>query len=452
MVKIKGDVFREYDLRGLAGVELNEDVYILLGKAFGTYLRRHATTSAVVGFDNRPSSESYSRAFIEGMLFAGIDVTNLGCVVSPLMYFARNHLGINGGAIITASHNPKEFNGLKMAVGGGCIYGAEIQEVRKIAELGEFVQGKGKEKKLDVLSAYIKMMGEKIKLKRKLKVVLDCGNGTASLCTPAVLKMLGCELIELYCTSDGTFPNHHPDPTQESAMQVLISKVRETKADVGIGIDGDGDRIGVVDDKGNIVWGDMLMVLFARELLGKKKGARILMEIKCSQSLWDEILKNGGRPIMSPTGHSIIEAKMHEENAMLAGEMSGHIYFSDEYYGFDDATYAAARLLSLLSNSNMKISEMLATAPKYYSTPEIRLDCDEKKKGFVVGSMVKKFSKLYPKSITIDGIRVVFEDGWALVRKSNTQPKLILRFEAQSRASLDRIRGIVEPEVKKLLS
>jgi len=200
------------------------------------------------------------------------------------------------------------------------------------------------------------------------------------------------------------------------------------------------------------VWGDMLMVLFARELLGKKKGARILMEIKCSQSLWDEILKNGGRPIMSPTGHSIIEAKMHEENAMLAGEMSGHIYFSDEYYGFDDATYAAARLLRLLSNSNMKISEMLATAPKYYSTPEIRLDCDEKKKGFVVGSMVKKFSKLYPKSITIDGIRVVFEDGWALVRKSNTQPKLILRFEAQSRASLDRIRGIVEPEVKKLLS
>jgi len=235
-------------------------------------------------------------------------------------------------------------------------------------------------------------------------------------------------------------------------MQDLIAKVKETNADVGIGIDGDGDRIGIADDKGNLVWGDMLMVLFAREVLARKKGAKVLMEIKCSQALWEEILKNGGKPVMSPTGHSIIEDKMHREKAVLAGEMSGHIYFADEYYGFDDATYAAARLLRLLSNSEKTISEMLASAPKYHTTPEIRADCPEERKDFVVNAMKKKYKKLYPKSITIDGIRILFNDGWALIRKSNTQPKLILRFEARTKEGLERMRGIIEPEVQKLVA
>jgi phosphomannomutase/phosphoglucomutase len=452
-IKMPPQIFREYDLRGLVGKEFNEQIYNSLGKAFGTYLQEHKTKDAVVGYDNRPSSEGYSKEFIDGLRSTGVDVVNIGCVVSPLMYFARKHLKINGGAMITASHNPKEFNGLKMAEGNGCIYGKEIQEIRKIAEKGEFFVGgkKGAEKKLDMLPAYIDLLKNKIKLKKKLEVVLDCGNGTASLSTPKVLKGLGVELTELYCDSDGTFPNHHPDPTQVSAMQDLIAKVKETNADVGIGIDGDGDRIGVVDDKGNILWGDMLMVLFARELLSKKKGAKVFMEIKCSQALWDEILIHGGRPIMSPTGHSIIENKMHAENADLAGEMSGHIYFADEYYGFDDATYAAARLLRLLSNSGEKISEMLTTVPKYYSTPEIRVDCPDEKKDFVVSAIVRKFKKLYPNSITIDGIRVVFDDGWGLVRKSNTQPKLILRFEAKTEKGLERIRNLIEPEVQKLI-
>ena len=453
-LKIPKEIFREYDIRGLVDKELNEGLYNALGKAYGTYLQKHKTKKAVVGYDNRPSSESYANAFIDGLLSAGIDVVNIGCVVSPLMYFARKELRINGGAVITASHNPKEFNGLKLAEGDGCIYGKEIQAIREIAEKGNFYVGqkKGTEKNFDVLPSYIKLLKEKIKLKRKLKVVLDCGNGTASLSTPAVLKSLGCELTELYCASDGTFPNHHPDPTQESAMRDLIEKVKETNSDLGIGIDGDGDRIGVVDDKGNLAWGDMLMVLFAREVLASRKGAKVLMEIKCSQSLWEEILKNGGKPIMSPTGHSIIEAKMHKEKAVLAGEMSGHIYFADEYYGFDDATYAAARLLGLLSGSDKKISEMLRSAPKYYTTPEIRVDCAEEKKDFVVESIKKKYKKLHPKSITIDGIRIVFEDGWALVRKSNTQPKLILRFEAKTQAKLEKIKNLIEPEVQRLVA
>ena len=451
--EIPAQIFREYDIRGFVDVELSNELYNTLGKAFGTYLQKRRTKKAVVGFDNRPSSESYADEFIKGLLSAGIDVVNIGCVVSPLMYFARKTLGINGGAMITASHNPKEFNGLKLAEGVGCIYGKEIQAIRKIAEKGKFhkSENKGKEKKFDALPSYIETLAKKISLKKKLKVVLDCGNGTGSLSAPKVMKRLGCELIELYCSSDGTFPNHNPDPTQEGAMQDLIAKVKETNADIGIGIDGDGDRLGVVDEKGALVWGDKLMILFARELLARKKGAKVLMEIKCSQALWEEILINGGKPIMSPTGHSIIESKMHLEKALLAGEMSGHIYFADDYYGFDDAIYAAARLLRILSESDKKISEMLSTSPKYFTTPEIRVDCEEAKKDFVVSEISRKFKKLYPKSITIDGIRVVFDQGWGLVRKSNTQPKLILRFEAKSEVELQRIRDLIEPEVHRLI-
>lgn len=450
-MSVKASIFREYDIRGLVGEDISEEVYELLGKAYGTYLRGFNSNKAVVGYDNRVSSPPYATAFINGLNSTGVSVVNIGLVVSPLMYFARKHLNINGGAVVTASHNPPEFNGLKLTQGIGCIFGEEIQQIRGILESGKFVVGEGSEEKLDIIPEYIKLVKNKISLKKKLRVVLDCGNGTGSIITPRVLKELGVELIELYCESDGTFPNHHPDPTQIDAMKDLVEKVKETKADLGVAIDGDGDRLGAVDEKGNLVWGDQLMILFSREVLSKHKGAKVLFEVKCSQSLWEEIEKNNGKPVMTATGHSIIENRLHEEKALLAGEMSGHIYFADEYFGFDDATYAAARLLRILSNSSESISQLLATAPKYYSTPEIRVDCPEDKKVRVVEKISNKFKKLYPESVTIDGIRIIFENGWALVRKSNTQAKIILRFEAKTKEELEKIESTIRPEVEKAI-
>lgn len=446
---ISAAIFREYDIRGIVGKELSEDAFELLGKAYGTYLLGFGSKKAIVGHDNRQSSASYKNAFIKGLLSTGCAAVDVGMIVTPMLYFARKKWETDGGAMITASHNPPEYNGLKLTQGNGCIFGKELQKIRKIAESKKFAAGKGKSVKKGISNEYAQMIAKKICLKKKLKAVVDCGNGTASPFAAKIFQSLGCQVIELFCESDPSFPNHFPDPTIPEFLAELSKKVVQEKADLGIALDGDSDRIGVVDDTGNILFGDTLLILFSREILSKNRGAKVIVEVKCSQSLIDEVQKLGGKTVLSATGHSIIENRMHKEHALLAGEMSGHIYFGDEYYSFDDAIYAGARLMRLLSQSGKKLSQLLSDVPKYFNTPEIRVDCAEEEKERIVSQTKKFFAKKYPKSVTVDGIRVVFPDGWALVRKSNTQPKLILRFESKTPQGLERIKTEVLQKLRE---
>jgi phosphomannomutase / phosphoglucomutase len=448
-MQLNPEMFREYDIRGLVEKELDREKMVLLGKAFGTMVRRKQRKSVAVGCDNRASSEEFKQGFIEGLKDSGCEVTDIGLSTSPLLYYAVVKGNFDAGANITASHNPKEFNGLKLTwENAKPFFGEEIMQLHSLAEKGDFEKGIGKACEKSFLQDYKKMLLEKISLSKKLKVVVDCGNGTAGIVASEILKKWGCEVIELYCELDSNFPNHLPDPVKEKYMKDLIARVREEKADLGIGIDGDGDRIGIVDEQGKMIFGDKLMVLFAREVLEKNPGSKILFEVKCSQALYDEIVRLGGKPIIWKTGHSLIKSKMREENALLAGEMSGHIFFRDEFFGFDDAMYAAGRLLRILSGREKKIGELLEGLPEYYSTPEIRVECRDSEKAGVVEKAKEHFLKKHPDSITVDGIRIIFEDGWALVRQSNTQPKIILRFEAKSKQGLEQIKKEV---VEKLL-
>jgi phosphomannomutase/phosphoglucomutase len=439
-MELNPNIFRQYDIRGLVNKDLSGEFAELLGKAVGTYLVKKGSKKAVVGYDNRPSSLSYAKNLIKGLVSTGLDVSNIGLVPTPVYYFSVIHLDQHGGVMITGSHNPPEFNGFKISRGNHSIFGEEIQEIRKLMESKDFIKGEGSVKKAGILETYRKMIKNKISLKKKLKVVLDCGNGVGSVIAPQILKDLGVDLIELYCVSDGTFPNHHPDPTLPSTLTDLIAKVKSTKADLGIALDGDADRLGVVNEKGNILWGDQLMILYSRELLARKPNSKILVEVKCSQSLIDDIKNHKGIPILSPTGHSIIEAKMVEEHALIAGEMSGHMFFRDEFFGFDDAIYASARLLRLLSSTHETLSELLADAPKYFSSPEIRVECSDEKKFEVVKKVGDYFRKSH-KVISVDGARVLFENGWGLIRASNTQPILVLRFEAKTKDELEEIKS-----------
>jgi phosphomannomutase/phosphoglucomutase len=366
-------------------------------------------------------------------------------VITPVFYFARVHLQVDGGIMVTASHNPGQFNGFKLAHGFGTLHGGEIQEVRELA--GTVPQrggARGEMERLDLLPAYRAMLREKIQLgPRRLRVVVDCGNGTASLIAPDALEELGCEVIPLYCESDPRFPHHHPDPVDPRNLQDLIALVRREGADVGVGLDGDGDRLGVVDDRGEILWGDLLMILFWREILPRYPGTVGIVEVKCSQSLYDEIARLGGRPIFYRTGHSLIKAKMREVGAVFTGEMSGHMFFADEYYGYDDAVYAAARLLRILSHTTQPLSALLADVPRLPATPEVRVDCPDEVKFDVVRALTEEFRARYP-IIDIDGVRVLFPDGWGLVRASNTQPALVLRAEARTTDVLRSITGEIE--------
>ncbi|PIN99337.1 MAG: phosphomannomutase [Candidatus Diapherotrites archaeon CG10_big_fil_rev_8_21_14_0_10_31_34] len=439
-MEINPNIFRQYDIRGLVNKELTGEFSELLGKAVGTYLINSGGKTAVIGHDNRPSSPSFAKNLIKGLVSTGIEVIDLGLVPTPAYYFSIIFFEAHGGTMITGSHNPSEFNGFKISKGNHAIFGEEIQKIRKLMEKKDFIKGKGSVIKKEILAEYAKTIEKKIVLKKKLKVVLDCGNGVGSVIAPQILKNLGVDLTELYCVSDGTFPNHHPDPTLPSTLNDLIAKVKELNADIGIALDGDADRIGVVTDKGDILWGDQLMILFSRELLEKMPGAKILVEVKCSQALIDDIKNHKGIPILSPTGHSIIEAKMAEEHAFIAGEMSGHMFFRDEYFGFDDAIYASARILRILSNSKKKMSELLSDAPKYFSSPEIRVECSDDEK-FDVVKKVGDFFRETHKVISVDGARVLFENGWGLVRASNTQPVLVLRFEAKTKEELEEIKS-----------
>lgn len=446
---INPQIFREYDIRGVVGKDLTEEVVKTLGKAYGTYLRQQNKKSVTVGRDNRLSSESFRNALVEGLLSTGCSVIDLGVCPTPALYFSLYHLNPDAGMMITASHNPPQFNGFKLSDGKDSLYGEQIQNIRKIAERGEFSQGRGATvSTYQIIGPYVATIREKVHLKRGLKVILDAGNGTASPIVPALFKNLGCEVEALFCEMDGNFPNHFPDPTVPENLTTLIKRVKESSADMGVAYDGDADRIGVVDNQGNMIWGDQLMVIFGREILSRNPGASIIFEVKCSQNLEQDILKHGGRPIMWKTGHSLIKKKMKEEHALLAGEMSGHIFFADEYFGYDDAIYASCRLARVLSESSMKISEMISDLPKTFSTPEIRVDCSDEEKFHTIEVLKEYFQKKY-RLLDIDGIRILFDHGWALIRASNTQPALVLRFESTSKQGLEEMQNLVMGKLRE---
>ncbi len=437
-------IFREYDIRGIVGKDLNNEAVELIGKAFGTYIKG----SVVVGRDNRSSSKSLRDALVRGLLSTGCDVLDIGLVISPMLYFSIVHYKKAGGVMITGSHDPKEYNGLKLCKGYYSLYGKEILRIRKIAESEKFRKGKGKLAYASPANAYVNFIKKKIHLKKRFKVVVDCGNGAASNIAPKFFKSLGCEVTPLYCTLDSSFPHHIPNPVIRKNLKAIIKKVRSEKADLGFAFDGDADRLGVVDCKGRVYWGDHLMIIFSRDLLTRKKHAKILVEIKCSNALVDDIRKHHGIPIVWKTGHSLIQAKMHKEKALLAGEMSGHLFFKEDYFGYDDAFFAAAKLLSILSKNNESISSMLKDITKYYTSPEIRIRFPDSKKFVVVEELKKYFKKKYHIT-TIDGVRIDFKDGWALVRASNTQPALVLRFESSTKKRLGQIKKVVYSRLRR---
>ena len=428
--------------------DLTEDVVRDIGRGYGTLARRKGCSSITCGRDGRTHSERLQNALIQGIMDTGCSVTDVGACPTPLLYFSIFHLDADGGVMVTGSHNPPEYNGFKMCIGTHTIYGESIQAVRKIIERQDYETGNGNLKTYDIISPYLAYIKENIKLERPVEVVIDAGNGVGGLVAPQAFRQAGCKVHELYCDVDGTFPNHHPDPTIPDNLKDLIRKVRETGADVGMAFDGDADRLGAVDEKGNIIYGDKLLLLFARKILEKNKGAAIIGEVKCSKVLYDDIAAHGGRPIMWKTGHSLIKQKMKEENALLAGEMSGHLFFADRYFGFDDGIYASLRLAEIIAQDNRPLSSFFEDVPVTYSTPEIRNECAEKFKFEIVERVKKWFQEHDYRIIDVDGVRVEFDDGWGLIRASNTQPVLVLRFEATTEERLKEIQELVESRLE----
>jgi len=444
---MKDTIFRKYDIRGIVDEDLNEEIVTNIGRAFGSLMRWEGRGTVAVGRDARLSSEDYRDALIRGLTSTGCNVVDVGMVPTPLLYFAIYHFETDGGMMITGSHNPPEYNGFKLCRGLMALFDKEITGIRDIIVEGRFESGEGFVRQVDVLEIYIEKIKEIIKLQRPLKVAVDAGNGVAGLVAPRLYRELGCEVTEFYTEPDGRFPNHHPDPTVPENMTELIDEIKKGGYDLGIGFDGDGDRIGIVDRDGTLLFGDQLMVLLSREVLARLPGSKIIFDVKCSQNLIDDIRRNGGEPVMWRTGHSFIKTKMKETGAPIAGEMSGHIFFSDRFFGFDDATYAGARLMEIASTGNKSFLEMLSDLPRVYNTPEIKYPCPEEKKFTAVDRITEHFRKTH-EVIDIDGARVNFGDGWALARASNTTPFIILRFEAQSQARLEEIRESVTEVVK----
>jgi phosphomannomutase / phosphoglucomutase len=436
-------IFREYDIRGVADKELLSGDIENLGRAIGTYLQRHSGRNITLGRDTRLSSGRLGDALARGLVSSGCDVTDIGVVPTPVLYYSVFHLKAAGAVMITGSHNPPEYNGFKVVCGSGTIYGREIQTIRELIDRGDYASGNGSIKTADLVTPYVDEVAGQFHFDRKVKVVADAGNGTAGPALHRIFERLNVDATELFFEMDGRFPNHHPDPTLPESIETLANKVAETRADLGIAFDGDADRIGAVDENGSVLWGDQLMTIYAREILTRKPGATFIGEVKCSQVMYDEIKRLGGNPVMYRTGHSLIKAKMKELRAELAGEMSGHMFFADRYYGFDDALYAACRLVEIVSKSGKPLSAQLAGLPKMVSTPEIRVDCADDRKFEVVAQVAAHFRKTH-QVVEIDGVRVLFPQGWGLVRASNTQPVLVERFEAASEALLQEYRKEVE--------
>ena len=496
---VNPEIFRQYDIRGIYNRDLTPEIAHSIGAAYGIYLSQQKpeqTLKVSIGRDVRLSSSALRDALIKGIISTGVDVVDIGECPTPLQYFSMYHLALDGGIMITGSHNPPEFNGFKISVGRETIFGEEIQKIRRIVENSKQQTVSSKQKKrggleyYDIIPTYIdyvkKQFAALVSDKVTMKIVVDAGNGTAGLVAPDILRKLGCQVIELFCKPDGNFPNHHPDPTIPDNLKLLIETVKKQVADLGIAYDGDADRIGVVDENGRIIWGDELMIIFARDILRQGPGIGgqgsekpvFVGEVKCSQVMYDEIKRVGGNAIMWKTGHSLIKSKMKETNALLAGEMSGHMFFADRYFGYDDAIYATCRLIEILSkhksrDPDTRFSSLLSGLPKTYTTPEIRIDCPDDKKFKVIDRLSEIIGQIFPSplagegqgegglsggnikildTIKIDGLRIIFDNGWALIRASNTQPVLVLRFESTTEKDLKDIRNLVEEKLSRAIS
>jgi len=443
------EIFREYDIRGRVDVDLTDETVETVARAAAAYLKEHGAAKVSLASDNRLSSDRFRAIAARAMAASGLDVVDFGVVPSPVFYFTLFEYGTDGGIMITGSHNPPEFNGFKVAMGRSTIYGDEIQRIRQIAEARKFAAGRGVVAEADAKGAYIENLCRRVSIRRDLRFAADCGNGTAGLIVRDLFGRCGVSAKLLYAEPDGNYPNHHPDPTVPRYLDDLVREVRAGSLEAGIAYDGDADRIGVVDETGGIIWGDRLLIIFSRDIIASHPGAKIIFEVKCSQALPEAIERAGGVPIMWKTGHSLIKGKMKEEGALLAGEMSGHIFFNDRYYGYDDAIYASLRLLEILSKTEGSLSAMLADVPRYFTTPEIRVDCPDRLKFKVVDDLKQALGRDH-KIIDIDGVRVVFPDGWGLVRASNTQPVLVLRFEARTSERLQAIRQEIEDALMKV--
>jgi phosphomannomutase/phosphoglucomutase len=446
MTSIAKEIFRQYDIRGIVGMDLHPATAEAIGRGYAAYLAQHGIRgAAAVGRDNRPNGTALRDALVRGLTESGVDVVDVGVVPTPLLYWSLHNVDVVGGIQITGSHNPSEYNGFKLSVGKSSLHGEEIQALYRIIVAGKFPSGRGKVRNEAIIDRYIADVVKRVgKLSRPLKVVVDCGNGAGALVAPQLLRAVGAQLVTLFCESDGTFPNHHPDPTVVENLQDLIAAVRRDRADIGVAFDGDADRIGVIDEKGGIIWGDHVLILYARDVLQRTgRGQAIIFDVKCSQALPDAIKKAGGTPVMWKTGHSLIKDKMKELGAPIAGEMSGHMFFTEGFYGHDDALYGAARLLRIIADSEKSVTELLADVPKFVSTPELRVDVPEAIKFDLVDRAVRHFSSRYD-TVGVDGVRVNFGDGWGLIRASNTQPVLVTRFEARTPERLSAIRGEME--------
>ena len=435
------DIFREYDIRGNVEEDFPDDIVKKLGKAFGTIVKRAGGNEIAISGDIRITTPNLINCFKAGVTSTGVDIINLGILPTPVNYFSMFHLGVYAAVQITGSHNPPEYNGFKLSINKQPFFGEDIQSLYNIIKKMDFEEGEGTEARYKILNDYNQMIVDKIKIEKPLKVVMDCGNAAASINAPQIFSSLGIDLKKLYCEPDGTFPNHRPDPSVKENLEDLIREIKSGEYDFGIAFDGDGDRVGVVDENGKIIWSDQLISLFLPEII--KDGEDILYDVKCSKSLEDMIIRYGGNPIMWKTGHSLIKKKMSEINCKLGGEMSGHIFFADDYYGYDDATYVAARLAQLLSRTDKTLSELASEIPTYYSTPEIRLEAKNDTEKFRITNEAVNYFKNQYDCITIDGVRIKFRDGWGLVRASNTQPVIVCRFEASTEERKVEIQNLI---------
>jgi len=441
-------IFREYDIRGKVSDDFPPEVVEALGKGFGTYIKRSGGQEIALSGDVRLTTPDLMEQFKTGVLSTGVDVIKIGILPTPANYYSMFSLGVAGAVQITGSHNPPEFNGFKLSRDKKAVFGEAIQEIRVIIEKEDYETGEGTEASYDILTKYKRMIASKIDIKKRMKVVMDCGNAAGAICAPEIFKNLNVDLTELYCDVDGTFPNHHPDPTVKENLVDLISLVKQGSYDIGLAFDGDADRVGVVDETGDIVWADQLIALFLPEVV--EEGDEILYDVKCSQALEEMIVKYGGKPVMWKTGHSLIKQRMSELNCKLGGEMSGHIFFADDYFGYDDAIYVAARIVQTLSRTDQKLSQLKAELPKYYSTPEMRLEAESDEEKFrIAKEAVAYFTENYDCS-TVDGVRIKFGDGWGLVRSSNTQPVIVCRFEANTAERMEEIQSIVMNKLQEI--
>jgi len=441
MQTVSKSIFKAYDIRGIINEDLTIETVVLIGKAIGSESIERGERGIVVGRDGRTSGPDLMNALVEGIKSTGCHVVKIGMIPTPVLYYATYSKGASSGVMITGSHNPPNYNGFKMMIAGETLSGERILNLYERINNQNFHQGQGTSTTIDIQEDYLNRVTSDVSIKRPLKIVVDCGNGVAGHLAPKLFEALGCEVIKLFCHIDGSFPNHHPDPSKLENLNNLIAEIKAEKADLGLAFDGDGDRLGVIDEKGNVIWADRQMILFSRDVIHRNPGAKIVFDVKCSSLLSKDISNQGGRPILSRTGHSFIKAKIKEESALLGGEMSGHIFFKERWYGFDDALYAGARLIEILSSRNESCSEIFSELPDSFNTPEINIHFDKQGDQFDAMEKLKNTANFNEGVLTtIDGIRLDYEDCWGLVRPSNTTPCLVLRFEAETEVSLKRIR------------